>query len=265
MAIPTPLIYHNAGLGGNGGLNDLTAGGRDLTAFNGAEIIADTDSGGTQAFNMLPTLPQQDSHFRDSSFTSLDAVSQCTISAWVKHDGTSGKQMIVCNHGRAKGNVQLYRDGTSIVFYNGYYEQSFQSTNAEEFLSTLAVSNSDQWYHVVATFDGGAALPDDRMVVYIDGVNNGGTRTQYGSGLALIQDSNVAGSACNYAIGALQEVSVGGTPTGSILYDFQGRIDSVRMWDTVLSGSQITELAASRNAGSGGGGSHINALLLGVG
>jgi len=229
MAIPTPLIYHNAGLGGNGGLNDLTAGGRNLTAFNGAEIIA-----------------------------------QCTISAWIKHDGTTGKQMIVCNHSRQKGNVQLYRDGTSIVFYNGYYEQSFAAADAEEFLSTLAVLNSDQWYHVVATFDGGAALPDDRMKIYIDGVDNGGTRTQHGTGLAQIQFSNVSGTPANYAIGALQEVSLGGTPTGNILYDFQGRVDSVRMWDTVLSGSQITELAEGRNVGSGGG-SHINALLLGVG
>lgn len=244
--VPTPLIYHNAGLGGNGGLNDLTAGGRNLTAFNGAEIIADTDSGGTQAFNMLPTVPQQDSHFRDSAFTSLDGVAQCTISAWIKHDGSSGKQMIVCNHGRAMGNVQLYRNGQSIVFYNGYYEQDFASADAEEFLSTLAVINSDQWYHVVATFDGGAALPDDRMKIYIDGVDNGGTRTQYGTGLTQIQNSTIVANA-NYAIGALQEVSVGGTPTGNILYDFQGRVDSVRMWDTVLTQAQITSLSTSRN------------------
>ena len=268
MALPTPLVYHNAGLGGNGGLDDL-AGTRDLTAYNGAEIIADTDSGGTAAFNMLPTIPQADSHFRDSSFTdpgSLDGDTTATISAWIKHDGTAGKQMIVCNHGRGKGNFQLYRDGSSIVAYYGFCEQDFFVVDAEEFLSTLAVPNSDQWYHVLTTFDGGATLPADKMKVYIDGVDNGGTRTQYENGLTAIPDSSPGfGTDIEYTIGALRETDLDGVPQGPILYDFQGRIDSVRVWESVLSSEDITTLSTGRNADGSSGGTHINGLLLGVG
>jgi len=81
MAIPTPLIHHNAGRGVNGGLNDISGNGRDLTIYNGGEITADTGSGGTAAFNTLPTVPVADSHFADSSFADLDNAIECSVSA----------------------------------------------------------------------------------------------------------------------------------------------------------------------------------------
>lgn len=273
MTIPTPIVYHNAGLGDNGGLNDLTAGGRDLTAFNGAEIIADTDSGGTQAFNMLPTIPQVDSHFRDSTLADFDNAANFSVSCWIKHDGSTGKQIIVANHAINKGNIQVYRDGSEVYFRNGFLDPLSGSGGDGEDLRTTgtAVPNSDQWYNIVFTYDGSVPLPSNnsttqtRILCYVDGVLASTIYSIIGSytGSAIVV-SNAVGPRSEYAIGAIQERTVGGTPTGLIRYPFQGRIDSVRMWDETLESSVVGELSASRNAGSGGG-SHINSLLLGVG
>jgi len=253
--IPTPIVYHNAGLGDNGGLDDI-AGTRDLTAYNGAEIIADTDSGGTQAFNMLPDLPTVDSHFRDSTLTDFDNATNCSVSCWIKHDGSTGKQIIVANHAINKGNIQVYRSGDEVYFRNGYLDPLSGSGGDGESLRTIgnAVPNSDQWYHIVFTYDGNVSLPPDnsttqtRILCYVDGVLVSTIYTILGSytGSAIVL-SNAVGPRAEYAIGAIQERTVGGTPTGLIRYPFQGRIDSVRMWDTVLTQAQITSLSTSRN------------------
>lgn len=253
MAIlPEPIVYHNAGLGGNGGLDDLTSGGRDLTAFNSAEIIADTDSGGTQAFNMLPALPAVDSHFRDSSLSDFDNVQKWSCSAWIKHDGTTGKQVIVANHGMNKGNIQVYRSGSGLNFFNGFFDPTVSNNDNEILTVNSVVPTSDQWYHIAIVYDGSQSAIDlsttqQRILCYVDGVQASSVYNTNGTQPNTIVTSNISGTRANYAIGAIQEVTTGGTPTGLIKFPFQGRIDSVRMWDQTLSTAQVTTLSGSRN------------------
>ena len=258
MAIPTPLIYHNAGIGG---LEDISGNGRHLSAFNGAVIVDDVETCGSRAFHMGSSTT--DAHFRDDGFRSLDGETEATVSAWFKHDGSSGKQVIVANHGINKGNVMLYVSGGKVYFFNGYFDVLSGATNpdTEKYRIDTALS-ADQWYHVVFTFNGAASSAADRMAGYLNGSLASGTRTQGGSGLNAIQNSNVSGFDCNYAIGAVQEVSLGGSPTGNIYYDFKGSVDSVRMWNTLLTPSQISDLSICRDAGNFYG---ANRPLMGVG
>ena len=273
MAIPTPLIHHNAGLGSNNGLDDLTSGGRNLTIYNGGEITADTDSGGIAAFDTLPDIPTIDSHFADGAFADLDGSVTCTVSAWAKYESGTGIQIIVANHAMNKGNIQLRRSGSDLYFYNSFYDNTVQNTDNEWLVATDAIPNSDQWYHIVITYDANESATNlstsqDRIICYIDGVKFSGTQQYFTNGTQPtgIVASNVVGTRADYSIGAIRERTVGGSLTGNIVYPFEGRLDDVRMWDTVLTTTQITELSTSRTAGSGGGGGgNINALLLGVG
>jgi hypothetical protein len=260
--IPTPLVHHNAGLGGNGGLNDLTSGGRNLTIYNGGEITADTDSGGTAAF--LPDLPTIDSHFADGAFADLDGSVTCTVSAWVKYESGTGIQIIVANHAMNKGNIQIRRVTNDLYFYNTYLDPTVGNTDNEWLKVIDSIPNADQWYHVLFTYDANEPATDfstsqNRIICYIDGVKYSGTQ-QYrtnGTQPTSIKFSNVTGTRGDYSIGAIRERTIAGVLTGSIVYPFEGRIDDVRMWDTVLTQSQITSLSTSRN--------YVNSYPTGLG
>lgn len=255
MAIlPTPLIHHNAGLGANNGLDDLTSGGRDLTIYNGGEITADTDSGGTAAFDTLPDLPTIDSHFADGAFADLDNSVTCTVSAWLKYESGTGIQIIVANHAMNKGNIQIRRVTNDLYFYNTFFDPTVSNSDNESLAAIDAIPNADQWYHVLFTYDANEpatnlSTSQNRIICYIDGVKWSGTQ-QYrtnGTQPTSIKNSNVVGTRADYSIGAIRERTTGGTLTGSIFYPFEGRIDDVRMWDTVLTQAQITSLSTSRN------------------
>jgi len=255
MAIPTPLIHHNAGRGVNGGLNDISGNGRDLTIYDGGEVIADTDSGGTAAFNTLPTVPVVDSHFADSSFADLDNAIECSVSAWIRYESGVGAQVIVANHAMNKGNIQLRRSGSDLYFYNAFFDGTVSNTDNEWLVATDAIPNSDQWYHIVITYDANESATNlstsqDRIICYIDGVKFSGTQQYFTNGTQPtgIVSSNVVGTRADYSIGAIRERTTGGSLTGNIVYPFEGRLDDVRMWDTVLTTTQITELSAGRNA-----------------
>jgi len=255
MAIPTPLIHHNAGRGANGGLNDISGNGRNLTIYNGGEITADTDSGGTSAFDTLPDLPTVDSHFADGAFADLDSSVTCTVSAWVKYESGTGIQIIVANHAMNKGNIQIRRIGDDLYFRNGFYDPTVSNTDNEWLKVFAPIPNADQWYHVLFTYDANEpatnlSTTQNRIICYIDGVKYSGTQQYFTNGTqpTSIVNSNVVGTRADYSIGAIRERTAGGTLTGSIFYPFEGRIDDVRMWDTVLTQSQITELSAGRNA-----------------
>lgn len=256
MAIPTPLVHHNAGRGVNGGLDDISGNGRDLTIYNGGEVIADTDSGGTRAFNTLPTVPVADSHFADSNtFVELDSSVECTVSAWIKYESGTGTQVIVANHAMNKGNIQLLRIGEDLYFYNSYFDSTISNTDNESLRAVDAIPNADQWYHIVITYDANEPATDlstsqNRIICYVDGVKFSGTQQYFTNGTQPtgIVSSNVVGSRPDYSIGAIRERTTGGTLTGVIQYPFEGRIDDVRMWDTALTTAQITELSAGRNA-----------------
>lgn len=256
MAIPTPLIHHNAGRGVNGGLDDISGNGRNLTIYNGGEITADTDSGGTAAFDTLPDLPTVDSHFADSNtFDDLDNSITCTVSAWIKYESGTGIQIVVANHAMNKGNIQIRRLTNDLYFYNTFFDPTLSNTDNEWLVVTDAIPNADQWYHVLFTYDANEpatnlSTSQNRIICYIDGVKFSGTQQYFTNGTqpTSIVASNVVGARPDYSIGAIRERTTGGTLTGNIVYPFEGRIDDVRMWDTVLTTAQITELSAARNA-----------------
>ena len=231
----------------SGGI-DLTNSAHPIYPQNGATIVADTGSGGSNAYSFDGI----DDVWSDDSNTSFNGNSEMSISAWLKHDGTTGKQMIFCNHGYRKGNFQLYRDGDAIGFYLGYYDRSFDTSSAGMLLEIPSVlSTSATWYHVAATFDGSVTL-GARLKIYVDDVEVTGTTQVYNGGLSTIPYASVSGISPPQAIGGLVDVSLYGTPSGTIRHPFDGLVDDARAWPSyILSADDITWLASGRGVAGG--------------
>ena len=232
-------------------------GGIDLSGYaghiypqNGATIVADSGSGGSYAYSFDGV----DDVWSDGGNASFDNNSTMSVSAWLKHNGTSGQQMIVCNHGGYKGNWQLYRSGHKLFMYMAHF--SYPATNSIASL-TLEVSNvlptAATWYHVAAGFDGSLTMAD-RLKLYVDGSQVAGTTVPNWSlgGLTAVPYATIIGSLPPQAIGGMVEVSVLGTPSGNIYFPFDGLVDDARAWpNTVLTADDLTWLASARGVAGG--------------
>lgn len=229
---------------------DLSANAGHIYPQNGATIVADTGSGGAYAYSFDGV----DDVWSDGGNASFDGNSTMSVSAWIKHDGTSGKQMIVCNHGGYKGNWQLYRTGDELGMYMGFFSYPASSSIAS---LTLEVSNvlptAATWYHVAAVFNGSLTMAD-RLKLYVDGSQVAGTTVPNWSlgGLTTVPNATVAGPLPPQAIGGMVEVSTYGTPTGTIYFPFDGLVDDARAWPSyILSADDITWLASGRGVAGG--------------
>ena len=97
-----------------------------------------------------------------------------------------------------------------------------------------AVLNSNQWYHLVVTYDGSdpagnTAATEAAMKIYLDGADTSAT---VGGGLQLNEPSSISADDC--AIGA----ELSGTPGGI----FNGYIDEIGVWSHEMSSAEVTEL-----------------------
>lgn len=227
---------------------DLTNNAHPIYPQNGATIVADSGSGGSYAYSFDGV----DDVWSDASNTSFDNNSEMSISAWIKHDGTSGKQMIFCNHGYAKGNFQFYRDGDSLGFYLGYYDRAYSTAEPGMMLEVASVlPTSSTWYHVAATFDGTLA-PGSRLKLFVDDVAKTGTTQVYNGGLTSVPQASVSGIWPPQGVGGLVEVSLYGTPSGTIRHPFDGLVDDARAWPNyVLTADDLTWLASARGVAGG--------------
>ena len=242
------IIWHNAD-DYQGGI-DVSGNARHVYPANSASIVTQTGSTGTHAFDFNGT----DQFWGDDTLTSTAGTATMSVSAWFRHNGTSGIQVIACNHGSNKGQWSLYRSGTSVYFYAGYYLQFVSGgSDAELFYAGGVANSSNTWYHVCVLWDGGEASLD-KVKMFIDGTQIASTistRATYGSGLTVLPAGSVSGPHPPYTIGALQECSIGGGPTGTLLYPFAGQVDAVRSWSSVLTADDIAWVSSGRNVAGG--------------
>ena len=222
---------------------DLSTNAGHIYPQNGATIVADTGSGGAYAYSFDGV----------DDVWSDDGNSTMSVSAWLKHDGTSGKQMIVCNHGGYKGNWQLYRNGDELGMYMGFFAYPASGSASLTINVSSVLPTSATWYHVAAIFDG-SLTEADRIKLYVDGVQVSGTTVPNPThgGLTTVPNATVVGPLPPQAIGGMVEVSTYGTPTGTIYFPFDGLVDDARAWpNTVLSAADLTWLASGRGVAGG--------------
>jgi hypothetical protein len=168
-----------------------------------------------------------------------------TLSAWVKLDSNPSVYSAVVSYGAA-ANLQsfgIYISSTGtprVSYYNINYDTS----------TTLTLSN---WHHIVGIYKGGNVQTTANTELYIDGQIQTLTATNSLNLTGPINTSNT-----NYAIGYYRA-----SPSGSY---FNGDIDQVRIYDTALSSTDVSNIYNNEvQALSGGGSAAESSLTLSEG
>ena len=135
--------------------------------------------------------------------------SEFSISAWIKRDASdSGDASIVSK--RASG----FADGYDLRIRNNNRIQMIWKNGSNQSITSDTAIPDDEWHHIAVTYNGAA------VSIYIDGVLD---KTRNRTAPTPTDESFIIGAG-------------GKTSTNSF---FQGNIDEVRVWSTMLTQSQL--------------------------
>lgn len=130
-----------------------------------------------------------------------------SIEFWMYAESNTGTDAGLVGKGTTTGLT--YNTGSPVYFYVG-------NDKGANSISTDPVPSQNNWHYIVGVFDG-TALPSPIMRIYVDGVlNKEGVSAHSSTGINNVDFT--IGKATNY---------------------FGGVIDEVRVWDRVLSDSEI--------------------------
>ena len=191
----------------------------DYVSWNWKAPLANlsTAFNGSSSKIVLPTL--------SSDFVGANSRS---VSAWVKITSTPSGSLCIFNSGNAATLQSFgYFVGTSKEIIISYYNKNWVTSE------TISLGN---WNHIVFTYNGGAVETSSNSKVYING-----TLATLGSATGSATGSANTSNA-NHAIGVYNATSQ---------YFFNGSIGQVRIFNDVLTTSEISDLyaepAASNN------------------
>ena len=158
----------------------------------------------------------------------LDDLGPMTIAAWIKPDaaGNSSARMVLSKSDLGSGRWFLEIDNTAPEDDAFEFNKEYNSTDIQR-ISSNSTAVYDVWQHVAVTWDGS----DTGANIHI---YKGGVETGY--------QSTVNGSTTQQTDAALP-FTIGNRGDGS--NPFYGLLDDVRVYDRVLTGGEITTLAAS--------------------
>ena len=169
---------------------------------------------------------------------------------WVKPASLSTKMIIFANHGYRKGSWQLYLSGATVNFFGGYFDPSYSSSDGQRTYANT-INTANQWYHIAVVFDGSEVLAD-RVKIWIDNQSESTTNIEYGNGMTTLFPSNISGSKPPVSVGGLVDVSLGGTPSGTIRNPFNGLVDDCRCWPSYKLTADDRDWLYSARGGAGG-------------
>lgn len=139
------------------------------------------------------------------------------ISAWVNYTTTSSRGGEVASLGDNFG-LRIQPTGLVKVFFHDGPSSWQQAVSS-------VTTNNGAWHHVLGQYD--PAAPSPQLRVYVDGVLRG---------------SAAVSTPISYTLGT--DFVLGRHGGGSTLYDFNGRLDQVRIYDRALSDAEVAALSA---------------------
>jgi hypothetical protein len=161
-----------------------------------------------------------DDYVKVSGYKGVTGSASRTCCAWIKTSGSAGNSVIM-NWGAAATGQQwlfgLFSDGRLALYSHG------------PFISTVRTVYDDQWHHVAVVFDQGTPGLNE-IQLYIDGI---------------VQATTVSGSALlNTGLG--DDVTLGAfNNAGTMAAFFNGTMDDIRIYNRVLTETEIQALAAA--------------------
>ena len=220
--------------------DDQSGNGNNGTGQGGISTVSDSASGGSYAYYFDGVNDYIDCGSSASlDKTSSDAVSQ---SGWIKVVDTTTTQFILLPKSLGGGS---YR-GTHLTIKNGLLSLRIISTlNSPELQIETGTTLTTGWHHIAFSYDG--SLLSAGVRIYLDGVSQ--SITAITSTLtAGVSVTNVGGPLLVSTRSSLDFKPLNGTLQ-----------DDLRLFDRVLTQSEITHLATSRGVlGPPGGTTHYN-------
>lgn len=184
-----------------------------------------TGNGATQQIGSVNTLFTKYAVFNgSSSYMTIPTIGKTrtqSFSFWFRTNTTSTSALLSSNGGSSsnKGVLILFESGGNV---GKIRLQTSGSTGSVNFERTSGAYNNGQWHHLVAAYDCTSA--GDNTFLYIDGL------------LILDFNSNQWSSGTS-----TNDVHIGANNTSGA-ESFKGQIDQFRVYNALLTASQVTEL-----------------------
>ena len=213
------LVGNETGLVGywklNNSLLDETSNDNDLTNNNSSTFSTEVPFGGVAASIDLESSSSQYLSITDGDQTGLDITGDITIEAWIKLETLSTVFGVVTkgtNTGDRDREYNLYVGDTSSK------KLAFSHRESSDTYSVVSdgADLTSNWTHIAVTVSGA------NVIFYINGVKDGNTKTLSGTRTATSGD---------FYIGTLRP----------LVWDFDGKIDDVRVWSDVRTATEIAD------------------------
>jgi len=164
-----------------------------------------------------------------------------SVSAWVYYDsGTHSEADTIYTLGwyESSGRSKFFRCSVNTSRQLSFEcEGEGQGSGDRAVLTSSTTLNTDEWTHVVFTYDGSTGTPKG----YINGTEVSYSAQTSGTANFVISGTNSNGR--NY-LGAISRERDGYT----IIQELQGDLDEVGVWNKVLSSDEVSELYNSNSA-----------------
>jgi hypothetical protein len=205
------------------GSDSFTFKANDGTSDSNIATISITiqNIGPIGGYNYAPSFAATGSTFNDTPDAASLKLNQFTVAAWFKTSTNFASDAYIVN----KGGVGSDSSGQNLN-YGIWMTSSEQvkagfetSSGADQFVTSVNTYNDNQWHYAVVTNNGA------NLVLYIDGVQVA-TKSTSGDSPETIGTKPVR-------VGANSRV----TPATNF---FTGEIDEVRLWNSALTGSQVS-------------------------
>ncbi len=201
------------------GVFDPTADYRVMKddGFGNLETEYDFDNTKYITFGYAPQVIVERSIYFDGAVDYIDMEdaldlnpSEFTVSAWIKRDATdTGTKSIMSKRGTTFSNGYDFR-----ILDDNRIQIRWKTPSNQTLTSTVSIPD-DEWHHVAVTYGSG------RGRMYIDGIEN------------------VDRSSLSNPIDNNESFLIAAAGKGTIVQHFKGNIDEVRVWDKMLTPSQL--------------------------
>ena len=206
----------------NNSPNDISGNGNNGVYQGGMGTVTDVSNGGSLAYDFDGT----DDYISNSSL-SLAGLTEFSYSGWLNASTSSGHRAIFSH-----GDNFDYDDDIYILNNSSNFQAEVNNGSPVGGNGSASLPALNTWHHIAVVFDGSGATNADRLRYFLNGVE-----------VTLTYNYTVPTSTSSVSP---MNTEIGSFASYGALHFWQGKQDDIRVYDRVLTQSEITHLATSR-------------------
>ena len=206
----------------NNSPNDISGNGNNGVYNGGMGTVTDVSNGGSLAYDFDGT----DDYISNSSL-SLAGLTEFSYSGWLNASTSSGHRAIFSH-----GDNFDYDDDIYILNNSSNFQAEVNNGSPVGGNGSASLPALNTWHHIAVVFDGSGATNADRLRYFLNGVE-----------VTLTYNYTVPTSTSSVSP---MNTEIGSFASYGALHFWQGKQDDIRVYDRVLTQSEITHLASQR-------------------